>query len=74
MVEGQGHVDNARMSPIYSLEVVHTLPQEAVKEVKASSLGLGVHHLDPYGRNFFVDLDARDVMEVRSHDGQDPLY
>ena len=62
------------MTPIYSLELVHTLPQEAVKEGKASGLGLGGHHLGPDGRNFFVDLYARDVMEVSSHDGQDPLH
>ena len=73
VVEGQGHVDNACGPPIESLPVVHTLTQEAVKAGKASGLGLGGRHLGPDGRNFFFGLDARDVMEVSSHDVQDPL-
>ena len=73
MVEGQGYVDNDRGTPIESLPVVHTLPQEVVKEGKASGLGLGGRHLGPDGLNFFVGLDARDVMEVISHDIQKPF-
>ena len=73
MVEGQVHVDNARMPPIDSLPVVHTLPQEAVKEGKTYGLGLGGCHLGPDGRNFFVGLDAIDVIEVIYNDVKEPF-
>ena len=70
----QGQVDNYCVPPEDSLAVLHPLPQEAFKEEKSLVLGLGGRHLVSDGWNLLVGRDASDVVEVHSHDGQDPLY
>ena len=67
-------MDNYRVPPVYLIAIFHPLPKEAFKEVKAFVLGLGGLHIGPYGWNLLVGRDASDVVEVHSHDGQDPLY
>ena len=47
--------------PAYSLAVLHTLPQQAVKEGKDFDLGLGGRHLVPYGWNLIVGQYASDM-------------
>ena len=58
MVEGQRHIENFHMPPVESPPVVHALPQEAVKEGKASVLVLTGRHIGPDGRNFLVGWDS----------------
>ena len=71
MLEVQVHVENTCVTPVDSFPLFHTLTQEAVMEGKASGLGIRGRHLGPDVWNFLVGWDSRDMMEVRSHDGQE---
>ena len=61
------------MTPVYPLEVVHALTQEAVKEGESIDIDICRRNFGPDGRNLSVRWHATDVAKVRFHDRRNPL-